>query len=322
MILKIQNIVKLKLLKIYFLFLLKQFFYINQFFCCLNFVNYFFFLNNFYKKISKNNFLNNNINKNSNINYFYLLKSKLNFFKNDYLNSFILYNIFNNSFKKFNTFLTINNISNYNSKYLFLYYYYFVKNTKLGVNKYFVNFYQNNLFFIKFFVFKFIKLFINNNLYLSFQKNNLIIFEKAMIYNFLIKKTKYLKFLKEIDFKIKSFLNLLLIGLYSKDVVLLKNGIKNILERLHFKKHRKFLHNLKLLLKSLSSIFFFKFKCLGLYIKIKGKIGLGGSSKKKKFVFKLGSFSFTKKSQKINYVKDCIRTYSGVLGFELYLTYK
>ena len=86
--------------------------------------------------------------------------------------------------------------------------------------------------------------------------------------------------------------------------------------------YKKFLYNLRVLFKSVIHVFFYKFKCLGLYIKIKGKIGVGGSSKTKKFLFKLGSFSFTKKAQKLVYVKDSIRTYSGVLGFESYLTYK
>ena len=112
------------------------------------------------------------------------------------------------------------------------------------------------------------------------------------------------------------------ICLYNKDIILLKNTIKGILEKLHFKKHKKFLYNLRVLLKSIAYIFFYKFKCLGLYIKIKGKIGVGGNSKKRTFIFKLGSFSFTKKSQKLTYTKDSIRTYSGVLGFESYLTYK
>jgi hypothetical protein len=79
---------------------------------------------------------------------------------------------------------------------------------------------------------------------------------------------------------------------------------------------------LKIILKSLSPIFYSRFKCLGLFIRVKGKIGVGGNSKKRKFVYKLGSFSFTKKNQKLAYSKDSIRTYSGVLGMEIYLTYK
>ena len=194
---------------------------------------------------------------------------------------------------------------------------------KLGVSKYFTSFYQNNLFFIRFFILKYLKSFlVDKNFYLNLQKNNITISEKKLLYKILLKKVRYLKFLKEINFKVKTLINLVLISLYSKDIVLFKNGVKSILEQLHFKKHRRFLYNLKVLLKTISYIFFYKFKCLGLYIKVKGKIGVGGNLKKRKFIFKMGSFSFTKKLQKLNYTRDSIRTYSGVLGFEAYLTYK
>ena len=309
--LKINNIIKLKMFKIHTQYLLNCYI-TNSNLYKLTFL-YFFYANhiinkfNFYYQSASFKLIGN-------------LK-KLKFFKNDYINSFVFYNSISNY--KLDNALKVTNISSYDSKFIFLYYNCFIKNTKLGISKYFTSFYQNNLFFIRFFIIKYLKSFIKDkNIYLSLQKNHINILEKRVLYKTLLKKTKYLKFLKEINFKIKTFLNLILISLFSKDVVLFKNGIKNILEKLHFKKHRKFLYSLKILLKTLSKVFFYKFKCLGLYVKVKGKIGLGGSSKKKKFIFKLGSFSFTKKSQKLNYVKDSIRTYSGVLGFEMYLTYK
>lgn len=312
MVLQINNIIKLKLLNLYIKYIITNISY-NVY--RYNFKFFFFFYLNYFTVNFNVLSLTNKLYKFTNN-----LK-KLKFFKNEYINSFIFYNLVNNNIS--NKELTITNISNYDSKYLFIYYFFFIKNIGAGVNKYFTNFYQNNLFFIRFFILKYLKNFIQKkNIFISLQKNHINMLERNIFYTTLIKKTKYLKFLKEINFKIKAFLNLIIISLFSKDVILLKNGIKNILEKLHFKKHRKFLHNLKIIIKSLSYVFFYKFKCLGLYIKIKGKIGLGGSSKKKKFIFKLGSFSFTKKTQKLNYVKDSIRTYSGVLGFEMYLTYK
>lgn len=256
-----------------------------------------------------------------NINLFNANLKKLLFFKNNYVNSLFFYNIINykKNYKKF----TNNLISNYNPYSVFFYYNQFVKNVNINSDKYYTNFYQNNLYFIRFFIFKYLNTFLKNkNLFLSLQKDNIKIIEKSILYKTLIKKTRRLGFLKEISFKIKSFINLVLICLYNKDIILLKNTVKGILEKLHFKKHKKFLYNLRVLLKSIAYIFFYKFKCLGLYIKVKGKIGVGGNSKKRIFIFKLGSFSFTKKSQKLTYAKDSIRTYSGVLGFESYLTYK
>jgi hypothetical protein len=162
----------------------------------------------------------------------------------------------------------------------------------------------------------------DREIFLSFNKNNLDVLSDKTFYFFLLKKVKYLRFLNDINLKSKAFLNLLLVFLYNKDVTLFKNALKSILENLHFKTHRKFLYNLKIILKSLAPIFYSRFKCTGLLIHVKGKIGVGGNSKKRKFLYKLGSFSFTKKNQKLSYSKDSIRTYSGVLGLEIYLTYR
>ncbi len=306
--LKISPVFKLKLLKLYIKLL------VNNSLINKNYIN---FISNFiiiyYFKLyqlNKINLLNINFDSNTQL-------KKLNFFKNNYVNSTLFYN----SIKQMP--LVTLNYSNYNNYLLFFYYNFFIKNIVFSKNKYYSNFYQNNLYFIRFFIFKYLNGFLKNkNLFLSLQKNNINILENNLMYKILLKKTKRLGFLKEISFKIKSFINLILICLYNKDVILFKNVIKGILEKLHFKKHKKFLYNLRVLLKTITYVFFFKFKCLGLYIKIKGKIGVGGNSKKRKYLFKLGSFSFTKKSQKLVYAKDCIRTYSGVLGFETYLTYK
>ena len=128
-------------------------------------------------------------------------------------------------------------------------------------------------------------------------------------------------FLKSLNINLKFFIKLLLVGLFTKDVVLLKNFIKYILENIHFKKHKSFLYNLKIVIYLIFKLLLKFLNILGIYIKIKGKIGVGGNLKKRKFSLKLGKFSFTKKNQKLNYLKDSIRTYSGVLGFEIYLTY-
>lgn len=313
MISKLNIIFKLKLLNLIFLFTLNRSKKIN------NLLQMNWILMYYFKQISINYFFFNYSYKN--INLFNINLKKLLFFKNNYVSSLFFYNISNykQNYKKFTNSL----ISNYNPYNVFFYYNQFIKDVNINSDKYYTNFYQNNLYFIRFFIFKYLNTFLNNkNLFLSLQKNNIKIIEKSSLYKLLINKTRRLGFLKEISFKIKSFINLVLICLYNKDIILLKNTIKGILEKLHFKKHKKFLYNLKVLLKSIAYIFFYKFKCLGLYIKIKGKIGVGGSSKKKIFTFKLGSFSFTKKSQKLIYTKDSIRTYSGVLGFESYLTYK
>lgn len=212
--------------------------------------------------------------------------------------------------------------TNFNVKYLFLYYYknYFNQNKNSKILK---NFFINNLFFLKYFISKFIyNYFKNKKLLINIQKNYININDNSNAFNLILSKVKRLVFLKEININVKSFLNFIVVSLYSKDVILFKNFVKYILENLHFKKHRRFLYNLKILLNTIILFFNYKINILGLFIKVKGKIGVGGNLKKRKYIFKKGSFSFTKKNQKLVYCRDSIRTYSGVLGFEIYLSYR
>lgn len=268
---------------------------------------------------SLNNFLYKNYNKYNKVNSL----KKLNLFSVNSLNIFVFFNTLTYNFKELFKYTNSLNISNYNLNYLVVYYYYFIKNVNLGINKYFTNFYQNNLYFLRFFIVKYLSSYINyKKLSLNINKSNLKIFESKLKYNLILNKLKYLRYFKGTNFKIKSILNLILISLYSKDIILLKNMITLVTERLHFKEHKKFFNTLKLILKKTKYIFFKVFKCNGLFLKVRGKLGVGGNLKKRKFIIKYGSFSFTKKRQKLLYNKSIIRTESGVLGMTLYLTYR
>lgn len=63
------------------------------------------------------------------------------------------------------------------------------------------------------------------------------------------------------------------------------------------------------------------FKCLGFYFKIKGKVGVGGNSKKRKYLIKVGLNTLTSKKVKFNFNKGVVRTAVGVLGFKQLLYY-
>jgi len=91
------------------------------------------------------------------------------------------------------------------------------------------------------------------------------------------------------------------------------------MEELYYKNHKKFLMFFK-------NILYFLFKYLNIFFKIKGfkfllkgKIALGGNSKKKNFKLNLGSCSLTKKTSIINYNKDFIKTISGTLGYCIFI---
>jgi len=285
------------------------------------------YLNKINTKLKKNSIIlfNNYINiiKYNKLKLFQLKNCILNnnrlfYFKNQFYNQFFFYNF--NLINKLNKKL-IKNLTNYNFKYLFFYMNY--NYLKSQSNQFISSYYLNNLFFVKYFIVRFIYFYMfDKNILFNIKKNKLLLKEKTFNSETIINKIRRLNYLKEINILPKIFLELILVFLYSKDSIFFKNALKYILENIHLRKHKRFLYNLKILLNFILDVYADTFNILGLYIKIKGKIGVGGNSKKKKYNFKKGSFSFTKKNQKLSYNKDVIRTYSGVLGFEIYLTYK
>lgn len=118
---------------------------------------------------------------------------------------------------------------------------------------------------------------------------------------------------------LKKILEIYLIFMYTKDTLFLSNWLKHTMEELYYKNHKKFLMFFK-------NTLFFLFKYLKSFLKInglkfnlKGKIALGGNSKKKNFKMNLGLCSLTKKHNYINYNKDFIKTVSGTLGFSIFI---
>lgn len=298
----IKVLIKLKLLKLIYSYKINLFAYMHSNIILNIYINY-----------NSNNIsyaLCNNLN-------IFNFKKNINFFKNQTYNQFFFYNFSLLNSIKYNS---IKHFSNYNFKYLFFYF----LNSKLKTHNMSLisNIYLNNLFFFKYFIAKFIYSYLfNKNLLLNIDKNKVSLHSKLYSSELILAKIRRFSNLKEININQRVFLDLILVFLLTKDTVFFKNLLKYILESIHFKNHKRFLYNLKVLLSLVFDVYGSSLNILGLYIKIKGKIGLGGNSKKKKYNFKKGNFSFTKKDQKLSYNKDVIRTYSGVLGFEVYLTY-
>jgi len=69
------------------------------------------------------------------------------------------------------------------------------------------------------------------------------------------------------------------------------------------------------------NIYFNFFNVLGLLLQIKGKIGLGGNSKKKRFKLLSGKLKLNNKYLKLSYDSTNCRTDSGSLGIKYLITY-
>lgn len=180
--------------------------------------------------------------------------------------------------------------------------------------------FNNNFFFFDYFLNKYFSNKIKNNSILNLNSKIFFFLDQNKYLFWLLnimKKNNAMLFFNLNNFK--KTIELFLFSLYTKDTKLISNWLKSIMEKIYYKNHKKFLMFFK-------NILFFLFKYLNSYLKIKGlkfllkgKIALGGNSKKKKFDLKFGRFSLTKKNSIINYNKDFVKTISGTLGFYIFI---
>ena len=173
----------------------------------------------------------------------------------------------------------------------------------------------SNFFFFNFFLKKYFSIKSKKNVFLYFNNFNLNYIDLNKYLNWVLINLKKNN-VPGMNMLISdsNFIKIIILTLLSKDTTIFINWIKSFLEILYYKNHKKFFILLKYIF-----FFFFKylkffFKIKGLKFNVKGKISLGGNSKKKKQSFSLGSFSLTKKSTFINFNKTHVNTLSGVLG--------
>lgn len=114
---------------------------------------------------------------------------------------------------------------------------------------------------------------------------------------------------------------MVLATIYSKDPTIMLNYLKPLLESLHFKQHRRFLYFFKLILSKHLMKYFKVLGCSGFYFRLKGKIGLGGASKKKLYKISIGKHSSSNKALKFKSVSSIVNTLSGVLGMSIVISF-
>lgn len=175
--------------------------------------------------------------------------------------------------------------------------------------------------FFEIFIKKFLEKVILTKVFLNFVRNDLDFLVNNQYYLLFLRRIKKLQiFNKDLNL-IRELVEVLIIMLYTYDVICFKNWLIKIAEKMHFKLHKRLFYVLKILISKYFVLYFKYFGCLGFCLRVQGKIGLGGSSKTRSFWIKSGQFSLTKKNLRISYSSGHIRTYSGVLGVELILSY-
>jgi hypothetical protein len=186
---------------------------------------------------------------------------------------------------------------------------YFLKTKKKKFNNILFNFF--NHYFINFMNF-----FLKKKLFFCLKKLNYLTanFKKNKTLDFMSKKLKkYYNFAGDSKF-FKEFIEIVWLSFLLKDSKFFLNWLKNLMEKINLKNHKKFLNLLKLVLTRYYNFFFLNSNVLGIFFDIRGKLGVTGNAKKRHMKITTGTYSSTKKKNKISFSQSVIRTSTGVLG--------
>ena len=109
------------------------------------------------------------------------------------------------------------------------------------------------------------------------------------------------------------------LALKIKDATFFSNWIRGMLKRLSFWKIRVFFRFLKYMMRYVfwTSFDYFQFK--GLKICLKGKISVAGNARKRTLLYRIGTTSYSKFDNKISYDFSCIGSFTGVMGFRVWM---
>jgi hypothetical protein len=154
---------------------------------------------------------------------------------------------------------------------------------------------KNNFFFLNLFLLSFLEFFFKKSIIFNLKKGtNKLILKQISFRKFSVKYFK--KNLKTN----KQIIGVLYYSLLLKDSSIFVNFFKKILENLNIKLHKKLFLGLRKLLKDFFKPIFFFLGVKGVFFNVKGKIGVSGSAKKRRYFFYFGEHSITSRTLKMD----------------------
>jgi hypothetical protein len=168
----------------------------------------------------------------------------------------------------------------------------------------------NFFLFLNRFLLTFLEFFIKSKLILNIKKgSNKLLLKQVSSRKF------FLKYFKK-NLKItKQILGILYYSLLLKDSSIFVNFFKKILEKSNVKLHKKIFLGLKKILKDFFKPMFGFFGVMGLFFNMKGKIGVSGNAKKRRYYFYYGQHSITNRTVRFDIKHTPVWTFTGSLGF-------
>lgn len=122
-------------------------------------------------------------------------------------------------------------------------------------------------------------------------------------------------------FNLYNFLYILASSLASNDIILFKNFVSKKMSSIRFKRHKRLLSMFRYAFRLVTSFFINRGLIKGFFLTISGKIGIGGSVKRKVWKYTRGSVNLSRKKSKVKYQLFQIWTATGCLGCRLGLSF-
>ena len=106
-----------------------------------------------------------------------------------------------------------------------------------------------------------------------------------------------------------------------RDSILFSSWLKAMILRISFWKTRTIFRFLRYLFLIYFVHIFPELKIKGLKIRLKGKISAAGNSRKRTILYRVGQTSHSKLNLRVSHSKNTINTFTGVMGFQVWLFY-
>jgi hypothetical protein len=168
--------------------------------------------------------------------------------------------------------------------------------TDVKIFKFLKKFKKINFFlFLNKFLLNFLEFFLKSKILFNLKKGS-----NKLILKQLSSRKFYIKYFKKNLKVTKQIIGILYYSLLLKDSTIFVNFFKKILEKLSIKSHKKVFLGLKKLLKDVFVPLFSLLGVYGLFFNVKGKIGVSGNAKKRRYYFYYGKHSITTRKIKID----------------------
>ena len=179
-------------------------------------------------------------------------------------------------------------------------------------NKYVDNTFQ--FFFINKFLLNFLEFFFKSKVLFNLKKGS----NKISLKQISFRKFSQKYFRKKLKTS-KQIVGVMYYSFLLKDSSMFANFFKKILENINIKLHKKLLMGLRKLIDDIYKPVFYLLGILGIYLNIKGKFGVSGNAKKKRYYFYAGKHSITSRITKMDLKFLPVWTFTGSLGFTFFI---